>query len=366
MAVKRVFILAGEASGDVLGAEFLRALRAVQPDWYFDAWGGPELSRALGKPVLRGLESLAFMGFLDVLRNGRKVLTNLREAKAILEEPWDLVLLVDYPGFNLRLAKWMAKRPWRSERRVVQLVAPSVWAWKESRVEILAKAFDAVIPLLPFEPDFLHQRGVNAPYFGHPGLDRYESDSSTSQSIGLVLAPGSRRSELERLVPVFAATAERLGQIPLWIRPSSWTETQYRVLLRGILNAEPRGTIAQGMGSAKGARLALVASGTATLELGILGIPMVVAYRVDPLSFAIAKRLVTVKHVSLVNLVLGRGAVAEHLQESCNPENLVRELQKINAEGPERKQMLDDLAEFRSMLGDSGAMDRIAHYVLTL
>jgi lipid-A-disaccharide synthase len=212
----------------------------------------------------------------------------------------------------------------------------------------------------------LQQRGVNAPYFGHPALDRYESDSSTSQSVGLVLAPGSRRSELERLVPVFAATAERLGQIPLWIRPSSWTETQYRVLLRGILNAEPRGTIVQGMGSAKGARLALVASGTATLELGILGIPMVVAYRVDPLSFAIAKRLVTVKHVSLVNLVLGRGAVTEHLQESCNPENLMRELQKINAEGPERAQMLDDLAEFRSMLGDSGAMDRIAHYVLTL
>jgi lipid-A-disaccharide synthase len=120
------------------------------------------------------------------------------------------------------------------------------------------------------------------------------------------------------------------------------------------------------MGSAKGARLALVASGTATLELGILGIPMVVAYRVDPLSFAIAKRLVRVKHVSLVNLVLGRGAVAEHLQESCNPENLARELQKINAEGPERAQMLDDLAEFRSMLGDSGAMDRIAQYVLTL
>jgi lipid-A-disaccharide synthase len=137
-------------------------------------------------------------------------------------------------------------------------------------------------------------------------------------------------------------------------------------LLRGILNAEPRGTIVQGMGSAKGARLALVASGTATLELGILGIPMVVAYRVDPVSFAIAKRLVRVNHVSLVNLVLGRGAVAEHLQESCNPENLARELQKINAEGPERAQMLDDLAEFRSMLGDSGAMDRIAYYVLTL
>ncbi len=196
MAIKRVFILAGEASGDVLGAEFLRALRAVQPDWYFDAWGGPELSRALGKPVLRGLESLAFMGFLDVLRNSRRVLANLREAKAILEEPWDLVLLVDYPGLNLRLAKWMAKRPWRSARRVVQLVAPSVWAWKESRVETLAKAFDAVIPLLPFEPEFLQQRGVNAPYFGHPALDRYESDSSISPSAGLVLAPGSRRSEL--------------------------------------------------------------------------------------------------------------------------------------------------------------------------
>ncbi|MEY3927866.1 MAG: hypothetical protein RJA97_873, partial [Bacteroidota bacterium] len=209
MVVKRIFILAGEASGDVLGAELVRSLRRIQPQLHIDAWGGTELSRALNKPVLRNLDQLAFMGFWDVLRNAGAVRSNFAAARSVLSDPWDLVVLIDYPGFNLRMAKWMATRPWRSQRRVVQLVAPSVWAWKEGRVQILKEAYDAVIPLLPFEPEFLTQRGVNAPYFGHPALDRFAPGSDTESGV-LVLAPGSRRSELQRLAPVFAATAARL------------------------------------------------------------------------------------------------------------------------------------------------------------
>jgi lipid-A-disaccharide synthase len=363
MAVNRIFILAGEASGDVLGAELVRSLRRIQPQLHIDAWGGTELSRALNKPVLRNLDQLAFMGFWDVLRNARAVQANFAAARAVLSEPWDLVVLIDYPGFNLRLAKWMATRPWRSQRRVVQLVAPSVWAWKEGRVEILKAAFDAVVPLLPFEPKFLTKRGVNAPYFGHPALDRFALGSATESGV-LVLAPGSRKAELQRLAPVFAATADRLGMKPRWIRPSSWSEGAYRAMLREALQAEPHGELAEGMASARGARAALVASGTATLELALLKVPMVVAYRVDALSFALAKRLVKVKHVSLVNLVLGREAVSERLQGQCEPEVLANDLSTLMADGPRRTAMFEDFEVFAKALGEPGAMDRTAAYLL--
>lgn len=362
--MNRVFILAGEASGDVLGAELVRAMRRIKPDLHFDAWGGPELSKAMSKPVLRSLDQLAFMGFVDVLYNLGAVRGNLRAAKRILAEPWDLVVLVDYPGFNLRMAKWMHAQPWRSQRRVVQLVAPSVWAWKEGRIAVLKQAYDAVIPLLPFEPEFLEQRGVHAPYFGHPALDRFGEGTRADQGV-LVLAPGSRRSELRRLAPLFAESAARLGRVPLWIRPSSWSELAYRNELRELLQSEPRGTIAEGMGAARGAELALVASGTATLELGLLGVPMVVAYRVDGLSFALAKRMVRVPFVSLVNLVLGRRAVDELLQKDCSIPNLVAALQRVARGGANRESVLEDLREFRDKMGSKGASEAMARYLLT-
>ena len=364
MAVNRVFILAGEPSGDVLGAELVRALRAQQPGIFIDAWGGPELSKAMGKPVRRGLEHLAFMGFGDVLAHAGAVLRNLRMAKAVLSEPWDLVVLIDYPGFNLRMATWMRDQPGRSNRKVVQLVAPSVWAWKEGRVRILREAFDAVMPLLPFEPAFLAERGVKAPFFGHPALDRFRDLPRSPRAGVLVLAPGSRETELRRLAPVFADTAALMGMEPLWIRPSSWTESDYRAMLRRVLQAEPRGTLAEGMAHAHGAELALVASGTATLELGILGVPMVVAYRVDPLSFSLDKHWVKVKHVSLVNLVLGREAVAERLQKACTAKQLAADLNRIRGDGAARDAQLRDLAEFRAQLGEPGAMQRAATHLL--
>ena len=366
MAVNRIFILAGEPSGDVLGAELVRALKAQQPDLHLDAWGGPELSRALGKPVRRGLEHLAYMGLKDVVVHAGAVLRNLRAAKEVLAEPWDLVVLIDYPGFNLRMAQWMRTQPWRLDRKVVQLVAPSVWAWKEGRVGILRSAYDAVLPLLPFEPQFLAERGVHAPYFGHPALDRFAQAVRSPHEGVLVLAPGSRTSELRRLAPIFAETAALLGMEPLWIRPSAWTEGAYRALLRQVLNAEPRGSIAEGMAHAHGARAALVASGTATLELGILGVPMVVAYRLDALSFALAKRWVRVPHVSLVNLVLGREAVAERLQSACTPAKLAEDLNRVRRDGPERQAQLEALAEFRGQLGAPGAMPRAATFLLQL
>jgi lipid-A-disaccharide synthase len=303
------------------------------------------------------------MGFWDVLRNMRAVRANFKAARDVLSEHWDLVVLIDYPGFNLRLAKWMAARPWRSQRRVVQLVAPSVWAWKEGRVRILKSAYDAVVPLLPFEPEFLASRGVNAPYFGHPALDRFAPGNALESGV-LILAPGSRKAELMRLAPVFAATAARLGMRPRWIRPSSWTEGAYRAMLREALQAEPHGDLAEGMASARGARAALVASGTATLELALLKVPMVVAYKVDVLSFALAKRLVKVPYVSLVNLVLDRESVSERLQGQCVPEVLAEDLNDVMVDGPRRAKMLDDFNAFRLALGEGGAMDRTAAYLL--
>ena len=151
---------------------------------------------------------------------------------------------------------------------------------------------------------------------------------------------------------------------PRWIRPSSWTEGAYRAMLREALQAEPHGELAEGMASARGARAALVASGTATLELALLKVPMVVAYRVDALSFALAKRLVKVKYVSLVNLVLGREAVNERLQSQCMPELLADDLRALMVDGPRRTMMLEDFDAFAKALGEGGAMDRTAAYLL--
>ena len=151
---------------------------------------------------------------------------------------------------------------------------------------------------------------------------------------------------------------------PRWIRPSSWTEGAYRAMLREALQAEPHGELAEGMVSARGARAALVASGTATLELALLKVPMVVAYKVDALSFALAKRLVKVKYVSLVNLVLGREAVSERLQGQCEPEVLSNDLSALMVDGPRRTAMLEDFDAFTKAFGEPGAMDRTAAYLL--
>lgn len=327
--MKKVFVLAGEASGDVLGAEFLAALIKERPDLEISYTGGPAMQNALGGSApLVPLHRMAFMGFAEVLRHLPDIWRNDRRIKAHLKKVRpDLVVLVDYPGYNLRLAKWLDKKGFRRMgTRVVQVVCPQFWAWKPGRLTLLQAYLDAVYPLLPFEARLLADAGVQAPYNGHPAAKRVQAGGWEANG-PLALLPGSRAQEFAQHVPVFAETARRLGRETHWFRPAHITEGDYlRMLSSHGVKAEPS-DLQSGVPNMTGYSAALVASGTATLEVALRGIPMVVAYKTSALSYAIGKRVIRVPYISLVNLILDRPAVAECIQSECQAEVLASALQ---------------------------------------
>ncbi len=324
MAVKKVFVLAGEASGDVLGAEFLSALIEAQPDLEISYTGGPAMERVLdGATPLISMEHMAFMGFAEVVRHLKKIWGNDQIIKAHLkDERPDLVVLVDYPGYNLRLAKWLDKKGFRrSGTRVVQVVCPQFWAWKPGRLTLLQTYLDAVYPLLPFEAKLLSQASVVAPYYGHPAAQRVAA-GGWNPSGPLALLPGSRAQEFAQHVRIFAETAQQLKREAHWFRPAHIPDAEYLEILSSFgVHVRPE-DVKSGVPGMTGYSGALVASGTATLEVALRGVPMVVAYKTSALSYAIGKRVIRVPYISLVNLILQRAAVAECIQSDCHPKVL--------------------------------------------
>ncbi|MFM1883849.1 MAG: hypothetical protein RL168_33 [Bacteroidota bacterium] len=364
MAVKKVFVLAGEASGDVLGAEFLSALIEAQPDVQISYTGGPAIQNVLGgSPPLVPLHRMAFMGFAEVIRHVPDIWRNDRRIKAHVKNVRpDLIVLVDYPGYNLRLAKWLDRQGFRrSGTRVVQVVCPQFWAWKPGRLALLKAHLDAVYPLLPFEAKLLVDAGVQAPYSGHPAAKRVQA-GGWEVSGPLAILPGSRTQEFAHHVPVFAETARRIGRKAHWFRPAHISEGDYLLMLRSHgVKAEPS-DLQSGVPNMSGYSAALVASGTATLEVALRGIPMVVAYKTSALSYAIGKRVIRVPYISLVNLILDRPAVAECIQSDCQPEVLVSALQSAmrDLDWPNTVRELRDAVD----LGDPFRM--IAHHAAQL
>ena len=335
MAVKHIFILAGEASGDVLGAEFIMSLRQVEPNTRITFTGGQAMADALqGQSPLITLSKLAFMGFAEVVAHLPQVWANDQKIKQhIQKEKPDVILCVDYPGYNLRLAEWLNRKGLRGKgTRVVQLVCPQFWAWKAGRLPRIAAAYDAVYPLLPFEAPLLQEAGVSAPYFGHPAAHRVQP-GQVDKSGPIALLPGSRSQEWARHIPVFAQTAKTLGLTPRWYRPGHVSSLQYQKVLLShgvwadlddIVSGVPQMTVVSG---------AVVASGTATLEVALRGIPMVVAFKTSPVSYQIGKRIIRVPYISLVNLILGRPAVKECIQSECVPSVLAQAWQEACSSG---------------------------------
>jgi lipid-A-disaccharide synthase len=321
MAVKKVFVLAGEASGDILGAEFLSAWRAKFPTSSITYTGGPAMQAVLkGQSPVVAMDRMAFMGFAEVLRHLPAIWANDRRIKAHLraKRP-DLIVLVDYPGYNLRLAKWLDAQGFRhAGTRVVQLVCPQFWAWKAGRLALLQSHLDAVYPLLPFEAKLLAEAGVEAPYAGHPAAHRVTMGGWDPQG-PLALLPGSRSQEFAQHVRVFEETARALQREAHWFRPAHISAPDYQAMLQGFGVEVEEQQIKTGVPTMTGYAAALVASGTATLEVALRGIPMVVAYKTSALSYAIGKRVIRVPYISLVNLILDRAAVAECIQARCHP-----------------------------------------------
>lgn len=347
-----VFLSAGESSGDLHGAELARRLRERIPGIRLIGLGGSRMAAA-GVELLAGLDRLAVLGLAEVVRHLPDLLRIRREVYRVLErEQVDLVVPIDYPGFNLPLAG----RAHELGIPVLYYIAPQVWAWKEGRAARLARWCDEICVVLPFEAALLERYGARVRFVGHPLLDQaVPRPSGERDTLGLF--PGSRRQEVERMLPVFLAAVEELRR--------RGVEAPVRVARAPDLGEEvyrgcPSELLAPAEQVMAASRAAITKSGTITLQLAIADVPMVVGYRVHGLTFRILRRLVSLDSVALVNLVAGEEVVAECLQAEMTAERLAAEVRPLLEEGVRRRTMLDGLAEVRGRLGEPGAADRVA------
>lgn len=347
-----VFLSAGEESGDQHGAALARALQARLPGVQLVGLGGHRMAEA-GVDLLAGLDRLAILGFGEVARRLPDLLALRQQVHRVLaERDVDLVVPIDYPGFNLPLAG----HAHRCGLGVLYYIAPQVWAWKTGRVRKLARWADTVCAVLPFEVEFLAAHGVEARFVGHPLLDLPQPQRSPSRDT-LGLFPGSRIQEVEQMLPVFLQAGELLaarrpGLRVMVARPPELPDSAYVGCDPGLL-ADPAEVI-------RVAGAAITKSGTITLQLALAGIPMVVGYRIGALTYEMMKRLVKVDHVSLVNLVAGRAVVEEMLQQEMSAEALAAEAERLLDDKPYRETVTAGLADVGSRLGEPGAAGRVA------
>jgi lipid-A-disaccharide synthase len=370
---RTIWLVAGEDSGDQLGAKLMRALRAAEPDLAFGGVGGEAMAEA-GFSSLFPLDDVAVMGYLPVLARARTLLRRIREtAEAAVRARPDVLVIIDSPGFTHAVAKRVRKAA--PGIPIVDYVSPSVWAWRPWRAKGMRPFIDHVMALLPFEPDaHLRLGGPPCTYVGHPLIERLPELRPTGGDLGrrdarpysLVVLPGSRRSEIERLMPVFGqVVAQASGTMPVEaVLPAV---TRHRVLIERLAADWPvPARIVTGEApkhaAFRGARAALAASGTVTLELALAGVPMVVAYKVSRAEEFIARRLIQVPTIVLPNLILAENAMPEFVQADCTPARLAAALQPLLAGGDARDAQLAALARIdgRMRLPDADTPSRAA------
>ncbi|HLG04148.1 MAG TPA: lipid-A-disaccharide synthase [Bacteroidia bacterium] len=359
----KYYIIAGEPSGDLHASNLARALRKKDPAAVFRAWGG-DLLKAEGATLVKHFRDLAFMGFAEVILHLRTILRNISFCKKDIAG-WkpDAVILVDYPGFNLRIAPAMKEMG----IPVFYYISPQVWAWKQSRVHKIRETVDRMFCILPFEVDFYRKFDFKAEFVGHPLLDAIESwaDELPLQDDGrkiIALLPGSRRQEIKKILPVMLEAANQFPQYRFVIAGApSQPVSLYETIMDGNKTEIIFGKTYSLL---KKSYAALVTSGTATLEAALFGVPEVVCYSGSLISYAIARKLVKVKYISLVNLVMDREVVTELIQREMTVSNMVHELKKITEDEHRRSSLLNDYELLRKKLGGSGASEKTAGRIL--
>lgn len=371
----KYYLIAGEPSGDLHGANLIRGLRKADPEAEFRFWGGDLMADAGGKTNLRKhYRETSFFGVVQVLRNLGTIRRQMRECQDDIAafEP-DVVILIDYPGFNMKIARWAHERGLRT----FYYIAPKVWASREGRVKGIQRYVDRLFVIFPFECDYFPKHGIEPVFEGNPLVDALEARRGTlptpeefrsrngldSRPVIALLA-GSRRSEIRKNLPLMARLAERFPGHQFVVAGVPWLD---RALYEEHIAGSPiRYVCNQTYETLAAAEAAVVASGTATLETALLGIPEVVVYRMAPIEYHGMPLFVRCPWVSLVNLNLRREAVAEVLQSNLDITRAERELRAILPGGGKRQRMLADFEELRTIIGGPGASDRFAARMVEL
>jgi lipid-A-disaccharide synthase len=370
-----IMVIAGEVSGDMHAARLVAAVRERRPDITVFGVGGPDM-RAAGVETLVDIKDMAVMGFIGVLRRFRFFARVMKSMKAAAEtrKP-DAVILVDYPGFNIRFAAHTHALGLKN----IYYICPQVWAWNRSRIPKMAAIVDRLIAIFPFEPKVFEGSGLTTDFVGHPLVDEARKalaapdvDLGWEGEPRVALLPGSRIHEVHRILPTMWEAARRIQEAYpqaafLIASPSAEIERILRQHLEGGKQAGPtRWSIATGQTRQvlRQADAALVASGTATIEAALMRCPMIVVYKAAPLNYLIARMLVKVKHIGMVNLIAGKGICPEFVQADATPVALAEAIIPLLREGPERTAMLDALDAAVESLGPGGAEQRAADIVV--
>lgn len=352
----KYYIIAGEASGDLHGSNLIKELAKTDPGIAVRCWGGDKM-QAAGGQLVKHYQELAFMGFTEVLLNLRTIFRNLKFCKEDIRQfnP-DVLVLIDYPGFNLRIAKWAKQQG----IRVIYYISPQVWAWKEGRVKMMKACIDKMIVILPFEKEYYKNKwNWEVEYVGHPLVQEIENRKSKVENQKLsdkpiiALLPGSRKQEIKVKLPVMLEVARSFPDHQFVVAKAPGLESSfYDDMLKSYSNVsyvenKTYDLLLQ-------SKAALVTSGTATLETALFGVPEVVCYKGSWLSYQIGKRLVNVKYISLVNLIMNKLVVKELIQNEMTTANLVKELTGLLTNEQQQKELSADYAALKTLLAHGG------------
>ncbi|HPG73282.1 MAG TPA: lipid-A-disaccharide synthase [Bacteroidales bacterium] len=366
----KYFVIAGEASGDLHASNLMKGIRKADQKAVFTAWGG-DLMHNQGAEVLKHIRELAFMGFTEVLMNIGTIFRNLSLAKQhILQHKPDALILVDYPGFNMRIAKWAHSMG----IRVFYYISPNVWAWKTNRVHHFKKYCEKLFVILPFEKEFYNKFGIDVVYHGHPlvdaveahnhpGFNKFCSTHNLSAKPIIALLAGSRKQEISKMLPQMLKLVDEFSEYQFVIAGAPAIERQYYE--KYISGSHVALIMNKTYDVLSCATAGIVVSGTATLEAALFKMPQVVGYRAGLISAIIARMLMKVKFISLVNLIMQRQVVTELLQFRFNSKNLAIELQKILPGTTRRSVLQQDYESLAKILGESGASQRVGFDIVT-
>jgi len=365
----KYYIIAGEASGDLHGSNLMKALYEKDPSAEIRFWGG-DLMQAVGGTLVKHYRELAFMGFIEVIMNLKTILNNIKICKKDIEafQP-DAIIFIDYPGFNMRIATWAKERNIPTH----YYISPQIWAWKENRIKAIKRDVDHMYVILPFEKNFYEKKHHFSVHFvGHPLIDAianrvevsdsvFRTENQLSEKPIIALLPGSRKQEISKMLSVMLSVVNDFPDYQFVIAGAPSQE--YEFYKPFLTNENVKFISNKTYDLLSHAQAALVTSGTATLETALFNVPEVVCYKGSWISYQIAKRIITLKYISLVNLIMDKEVVKELIQDELNTENLKVELAKLLH--PENRNKLSiAYANLKQNLGGEGASKKTAELIV--